>query len=58
VAFQSKEESKAMTKLAEQNRSDTRSLKALSMIGTLYLPATFLAVSPIPVMITGGSCFV
>ncbi|KAL8705415.1 MAG: hypothetical protein Q9201_001487 [Fulgogasparrea decipioides] len=43
VAFQSKEEGKAMTKLAQQNRSDTRSLKALSIIGTLYLPATFIA---------------
>ncbi|KAL8719810.1 MAG: hypothetical protein Q9181_008016, partial [Wetmoreana brouardii] len=43
VAFQSKEEGKAITKLAQQNRSDTRSLKALSILGTLYLPATFMA---------------
>ncbi|KAL8773594.1 MAG: hypothetical protein Q9194_004301 [Teloschistes cf. exilis] len=43
VALQSKQESKVMTKLAEQNRSDTRSLKSLSVLGTLYLPVTFLA---------------
>lgn len=38
-------ENETMAKLAEQNRRDSRALKALSVLGTLYLPATFIAVS-------------
>ncbi|KAI4186532.1 MAG: hypothetical protein LQ348_004206 [Seirophora lacunosa] len=36
-------ENETMAKLAEQNRRDSRALKALSVLGTLYLPATFIA---------------
>ena len=40
-----KRENATIAKLAEQNRRDSKALKAFSMLGTLYLPATFIAVS-------------
>ncbi|KAL8717252.1 MAG: hypothetical protein Q9225_005484 [Loekoesia sp. 1 TL-2023] len=43
IAYHSKRESETLVKLAEQSRKDGRALKALSVLGTLYLPATFIA---------------
>ncbi|KAL8853066.1 MAG: hypothetical protein Q9221_002096 [Calogaya cf. arnoldii] len=43
TAHMTRRENEAITKLAEQNRRDSRALKALSVLGTLYLPATFSA---------------
>ena len=45
LAYHSKRESESLVKLAEQSRKDGRALKALSVLGTLYLPATLVAVS-------------
>ncbi|KAL8689016.1 MAG: hypothetical protein Q9218_005214 [Villophora microphyllina] len=44
IAYHSKRENETLVKLAEQGRKDGRALKALSVLGTLYLPATFTAV--------------
>lgn len=45
IARQTRNENLAMTELTKQGRKDARSLKALSILGTLYLPATLIAVS-------------
>ena len=44
IANHSKRENETLVRLAAQSRKDGRSLKALSVLGTLYLPATFIAV--------------
>ena len=45
IAHHARREGEIMTKLTEQSRRDGRALKAFSVLGTLYLPATFIAVS-------------
>jgi len=50
IAYHAKRENETLVKLAEQSRKDGRALKALSVLGTLYLPATFIAVCPFPSM--------
>ena len=45
IAHHTRRDNETMTKLAEEGRRDGRALKALSVLGTLYLPATFIAVS-------------
>lgn len=44
IAYHTRRENEALVRLAEQSRNDGRALKALSVLGTLYLPATFVAV--------------
>ncbi|KAL8995134.1 MAG: hypothetical protein Q9169_005077 [Polycauliona sp. 2 TL-2023] len=44
IAHHTRRENEALVQLAEQSRNDGRALKALSVLGTLYLPATFVAV--------------
>ncbi|KAL8840332.1 MAG: hypothetical protein Q9170_001347 [Blastenia crenularia] len=43
IAHHTQRENEALVRLAEQSRKDGRALKALSVLGTLYLPATFVA---------------
>lgn len=56
IAHHSKCESESLVKLAEQSRRDGRALKALSVLGTLYLPATFVAVSRVSTPDNGLTC--
>ena len=44
IANHSKRENETLVRLAEQSKKDGRALKALSVLGTLYLPATLVAV--------------
>ena len=44
-SYHMKHENETMASLAKQNQKDTRSFKALSVLGTMYQPATFIAVS-------------
>ena len=44
IADHSKRENETLVRLAEQTRRDGRALKALCVLGTLYLPATLIAV--------------
>ena len=44
IAYHSRRDNDALVRLAEQSRRDGRAVKALSVLGTLYLPATFIAV--------------
>ena len=44
IAFQSNEESRGIAEISLQSQKDSRTLKALTYIATLYLPATLLAV--------------
>jgi Mg2+ and Co2+ transporter CorA len=37
-----------LTQLARQGHKDSRTLKILSIVATLYLPASLIAVSEIP----------
>ncbi|KAI4092258.1 MAG: hypothetical protein L6R37_007607 [Teloschistes peruensis] len=48
IAFHSKRENETLVKLAEQSKKDGRALKALAVLGTLYLPPTFIAVCAFP----------
>ena len=50
IAYHSKRENETLVRLAEQSRRDGRALKALSVLGTLYLPATLVAVCPLSSM--------
>jgi len=43
IANHSKRENETLVRLTAQSRKDGRALKALSVLGTLYLPATFIA---------------
>ncbi|KAL8661436.1 MAG: hypothetical protein Q9202_005618 [Teloschistes flavicans] len=43
IAFHSKRENETLVKLAEQSKKDGGALKALAVLGTLYLPPTFIA---------------
>ncbi len=45
IAHHTRREGETMTKLTEKSRRDAKALKAFSTMGTLYLPATFIAVS-------------
>ena len=53
IANHNKRENETLVRLAEQSRKDGRALKALSVLGTLYLPATLIAVRSLPSMPTG-----
>ena len=44
VAIETKKENETLTKLAAQTANDSKTHKALTVIATIYLPATFLAV--------------
>jgi len=45
ISFQSQQENKNLAKLAGQAQKDSRTLKALTLVATMYLTATFLAVN-------------
>lgn len=45
ISCQGREENVKLTGLATQAQLDSRMLKALTIVATMYLPATFLAVS-------------
>ena len=45
IAWQSQQESKILASLAIQGRKDSQTLKALTTIATMYLPASLVAVS-------------
>ena len=45
TAVDARNESEIVTRLAQQAQKDTRSLKAMTILGIMYLPATLIAVS-------------
>jgi len=44
-AFRSQRENETLSRIARQNLKDSMPLKTLTLIATVYLPATFVAVS-------------
>jgi Mg2+ and Co2+ transporter CorA len=44
ISLQGREENAKLTKVSTQSYKDSRMLKALTIVATMYLPATFLAV--------------
>ena len=50
VAIETKKENETLTRLAAQTANDSKTLKALTLIATIYLPATFLAVRSLDVV--------
>lgn len=45
ISMEAKQESVSLTSIARRGQSDSTTLKALSRIAMLYLPATLIAVS-------------
>lgn len=45
IALRSHEESRIMGRIAQQTQKDSMTLKALTIIATVYLPASLIAVS-------------
>jgi hypothetical protein len=44
IAFVSGEENRNLSKISAQNQADSHTLKALTTIATMYLPASLIAV--------------
>ena len=45
IAFQNQRENETLAKLALNGQSDSKTLKALTLIATMYLPASLIAVN-------------
>lgn len=45
ISYENKTANEMIARLAEQSSKDSRTLKALTVIATMYLPASLLAVS-------------
>ena len=44
ISLENQEHNRNLSQIAEQSQNDSRSLKALTMIATTYLPASLVAV--------------
>ena len=49
IAGDTKKENENMSRLTEQGRKDSISVRALTLVATFYLPGTFLAVSSLTI---------
>ena len=44
IAFENNKENRNLSQIAAQNQKDSRTLKTLTLIATMYLPASLIAV--------------
>jgi Mg2+ and Co2+ transporter CorA len=45
IAIQNQQKNELMTTLTEQGQEDSKAMKVLTMLATMYVPATLIAVS-------------